>query len=102
MKVPSLGLLNAGPCRFLHTREHHPLMGIGGLLVRPDVPIAIRRILRGSRLAKPRMGIGGVIDDEIDDHANAALPAAMGEFDKVAKRAVARVQAVKIRYVVDI
>jgi hypothetical protein len=35
-----------------------------------------------------------MIDDEVDDDANAALLAAMGELDKVAERAVARCDAV--------
>ena len=48
------------------------------------------------------MRIGGVVDDEIDDDADAALPAAMGELDKVAERAIARIDAVIVRDVVAV
>ena len=48
------------------------------------------------------MLVGGVVDDEIDDHADAALLAAMGEFDEVAERAIARVDAVIVGDVIAI
>ena len=48
------------------------------------------------------MLIGGVVDDEIDDDADAALPAAMGELDEVAERAVARIDAVIVGDVVAV
>src|ERR1700690_732282 len=96
MEVPGAGLLIPGPGRFLHAGKYHALAGIGGLLVGPDIPVAIRRILVASRLLKPRMLIGGMVDDEIDDDADAALPAAVGEVDEVAERAVARIDAIII------
>ena len=43
-----------------------------------------------------------MIDDEVDDDADTALPAAMGEFNKIAERAVARIDAVIIRDVVAV
>src|SRR2546423_6918758 len=48
------------------------------------------------------MLIGSMIDDEIDDDPDAALLAAMGEFDKIAERAVARIDAVIVRNVVAV
>jgi hypothetical protein len=48
------------------------------------------------------MRIRGVVDDKVDDDADAALPAAMGELDKVAERAVARVDAVIVRNIVAV
>ena len=48
------------------------------------------------------MLVGGVVDDEIDDHADAALPAAMGAFHEVAERPVARIDAVIVRYIVTV
>jgi hypothetical protein len=39
------------------------------------------------------MRVRSVVDDEIDDDADATLAAAMGEFDKVAERAVAPIDA---------
>jgi hypothetical protein len=43
-----------------------------------------------------------VIDDEVDDDADAALPAAMGELDKVAERAVSRNDAIIVRDIVAV
>ena len=48
------------------------------------------------------MLVGGVIDDEIDDHADAALLAAMSELYEVAQRTVARIDTVIVRDVVAI
>ena len=48
------------------------------------------------------MLIRGVIDDEIDNDADAALSAAMSEFDEIAERAVARIDAVIVGNVVAV
>ncbi len=48
------------------------------------------------------MLVGGVIDDEVDDYADAALPATMGEFDEVAQGTVARIDAVVVRDIVSV
>ncbi len=48
------------------------------------------------------MLVRGVVDHEIDDHADAALPAAMGELDEIAERAVARIDAVIVGDVVAV
>ena len=48
------------------------------------------------------MLVGGVVDDEIDDDADAALLAAMGELDEIAERAVARIDAVIVGDVVAV
>ena len=48
------------------------------------------------------MLVGGVVDDEIDDDADAALLGAVGELDEVAERAVARIDAVVVGDVVAV
>ena len=48
------------------------------------------------------MLVRGVIDDEVDDDADAALLAAMGELDEIAERAVARIDAVIVGDVVAV
>ena len=48
------------------------------------------------------MLIGGVVDDEVDEDANAALPGAMGEIDKIAQCAVTRIDAVVVGHVIAI
>src|ERR1700720_4876283 len=88
------------PGGFLHAGEHQALAGIGRFRVGPDIPVAIFGVLRASRLPKPGMRIRSVVDDEVDDDADAALPAAMGEFDEVAERAVAWIDAVIVGNVV--
>ena len=54
------------------------------------------------RVLEPGVLVRGVVDDEVDDDADAALLAAMGEFDEVAERAVARIDAVIVRDVVTV
>ena len=48
------------------------------------------------------MLVGGVVDDEIDEHADAALLGAVGELDEIAERAVARIDAVVVGDVVAV
>ena len=79
-----------------------PLSACGRLLLRPDVPVAVLRIGIAARLLEPRMLIRGVVDDEIDQHADAALLGAVGELDEVAERAVARIDAVVVGDVVAV
>src|SRR6185437_12426501 len=100
--IPGPRRLVAGPGGLLHAGEHHALVGIGGLLVGPDIPVAVGRVRRASCVAKPGMRIRGVVDDEIDDDTDAALPATMGEFDEIPERAVAWIDTVIIRDVVTI
>ena len=47
-----------------------------------------------ARLLEPGMLVRGVVDHQIDQHADAALFRGVGEFDKVADRAVTRIDAV--------
>ena len=49
-----------------------------------------------ARLLEPGMLVRGVVDDEIDEHADAALLGAVGELDEVAEGAVARIDAVVV------
>ncbi len=46
------------------------------------------------------MLVGRVVHDKVDDDTDAALLAAVGEFDEVSERAIARIDAVIVRYVV--
>ena len=48
------------------------------------------------------MLVGGVVDDEVDDHADAALLGAVRELDEVAERAVARIDVVVVGDVVAV
>ena len=53
-------------------------------LLRPDVPVAVPRILRFAGGLKPRVLVGGVVNNEIDDDADAALPGLVCEIDEIA------------------
>ncbi len=90
------------PRRRLHGRKHHPFVPAARPLLRPDVPIAVLRLRICARVAKPRMLDGGVVDDEIDDHAHPMLTRLMHELDEVAGRAVARIDAVVVSHVVPV
>ena len=48
------------------------------------------------------MLIGGVIDDEVYNHAQAELPRLVHEFHEVSERARARVHTVKVRDIVPV
>ncbi len=102
MEIPGARFLIPRPGRFLHAGKYHAGVGIRRPLVGPDIPVAVWRVLCAPRLAKPGMLVGGVVDDEVDDDADAALPAAMGEFDEVAERAVTGIDTVIIRDVVAV
>jgi len=66
MEVPSARFLVVRPGRFLYARkEDHSGVGMGGLLIGPDVPIAVFRIGIGACLFKPRVLIGGVIETSV-------------------------------------
>src|ERR1700712_2943303 len=48
------------------------------------------------------MGVRGVIDHEVDDDADAALLAAVRELNEIAQRAIFRVDAIIVGYVVAV
>ena len=48
------------------------------------------------------MFVRGVIDHEIDQHADPALFRGMGEFDKIPERAIARIHTVIVGNVVAV
>ena len=102
MEIPGTGLRIPRPGRFLHAGKHHTFVGIRRLLVRPYIPVAIGRVLGLTRRLEPGVLVGGVVNHEIDDDADAALLAAMGELDEVAQRAVARIDAVIVLDVVAV
>src|SRR6266540_662214 len=72
------------------------------LPLRPDVPVTVLRIGILERLLEPWMLVRCVIDHEVDEHTYAALLRAVGEFDKIADCAVARIDAVIIGHVVAV
>src|SRR5215472_7885437 len=102
MEVPRLGFVVVAPSRFLHARKYHAVIGVRRFLLRPNVPIAVLRIGVLARLLEPRVLVRRVVDDEVDEHTYAALLRSMGKFDKIADRAVTRIDAVIIGHVVTV
>ena len=78
MEIPALGLLVVRPGRFLHAGKHHALVGVGGRFFDQTYQSRYLRIRIAARCLKPAMLVGGVIDDEVDDHADAALLGSRG------------------------
>src|SRR5688572_17595206 len=56
--VVGAGLPVIGPRRLLYPWKHHPLVPSFRTLLRPDVPVTIRRVLRLPRPLKPFVLIG--------------------------------------------
>src|SRR5688572_16009106 len=96
MEVPGLRQLVEGPGLGLLSREDRALMPVRRLLCTPDVPVAVRRIRAASGRDKPRMLIGGVVDDQIEDYPDAALPRRSGQLREVTEAAQCGVDAVII------
>src|SRR5215207_8514837 len=69
-------------------------------LVVPHVEGVMGRLTTHPRRFEPRMLIGSVLHDQIDDDANAALAGRSREVDEVAERAEPSIHAVIVHYVV--
>ena len=95
-------LLVPGPVGFLLVGEDDVARLLRGLLVGPDVEIAVGRVAVGARGLEPRMLVGGVVDDEVGDHPDAAVARRAHELDEVAVRAQPRVDAVEVGDVVAV
>jgi hypothetical protein len=102
VEVVLLRLLVPGPRRLLHTGKHHPLVVIRRPLLRPDIPVAERRVGVGAGVLKPRVIDGRVIGHEVDDDADAERLRVVREGDEVAERAVLVRHAVVVAHVVAV
>ena len=102
VEVPRLCFAIVAPGRLLHAREHHPVLGARRLFLRPDVPIAVFRVGVLACRFEPRMLVRRVVDDEVDQHTDAALLRAMGELDEIADRAIAGIDTVIVGHVVAV
>src|SRR5205823_733451 len=89
-----------GPRGFLHAGEYDAFLEMRRLLFRPYIPIAVFRFRVASRFLEPRVFIGGVINDQIDQDSHAPLLRAVSEFDEIAERPEAPIDVVVIGYVI--
>ena len=62
-----------GPVRRLGVDEDDPRVGVAGVVVGPDVEVAVRAVRVAAAGLEPRVLVGGVVHDEVDDHPDAAL-----------------------------
>ena len=53
--------------------EDDPGVAVAGVVVAPDVEVAVRAVRVAARGLEPRVLVGGVVRDEVDDHPHAAL-----------------------------
>ncbi len=71
--------------------------------VAPDIEVARRRARLGmARLLEPGMLVGGVVDDQLGDHADAAAVRLRHEAAEVAHAAIGRVDRAVVGYVVAV
>ena len=79
-----------------------PLSAFGGFFFDQTYQSRYGEFGIAARLLEPGMLVGGVVDHQVDEDADAALFAAVGELDEIAERAVARIDAVVVRDVVAV
>jgi len=100
--VPGLRLFVARPDRLLDAGKDDAVIDVRRPGVGPDVPVAVLGVAIAARGAEPGVLVGGVVDDQVDQHPHAALVGAVGEFDEIPKRAEARVDVVVVGDVVPV
>ena len=60
------------PVRALGVDEDDPRVGVAGVVVGPHVEVAVGAVGIAAAGLEPRVLVGGVVHDEVDDHAHAA------------------------------
>jgi hypothetical protein len=83
VEVPCLGHLVVSPGGLLDARERHTFLGMRGTPLRPDITVAIPGLRIAPGLLEPGMFVRRVVDHQIDENADTALPGPMCEFNKV-------------------
>ena len=80
-----------GPVRLLGVDEDDPGVGVAGVVIGLYVEITERTLRVAARGLEPGMGVRGVVEDDVDDDANAALMGLVHQVAEVLHGAVARV-----------
>ena len=88
-----------GPVRLLGVDEDDPGVGVAGVVVGPHVEVAEGALGVAARGLEPGMGVRGVVEDHVDDDADAALMGLVHQVAEVLHGAVARVD---VRVVGDV
>ncbi len=95
------GHLVVAPDAVLGVGEH-ARPGVGRGLVAPEVEVAVAAVAVAAGRLEPRVLVGGVVDDQVDDDADAAVVGGADHLDEVAQAAVPRVDAVVVADVVAV
>ncbi|PPS68286.1 hypothetical protein BZZ08_07411 [Streptomyces sp. MH60] len=72
-----------GPVGRLGVDEDDAGVGVAGVVVGPDVVVAVGAVGVLAGLLEPRVLVAGVVHDEVDDHAHAALVGGVHELHEV-------------------
>ena len=102
VQVVLAGLAVIGPVRGLLVGEDDVAGLLGRALVGPDVEVAVRRVRARARRLEPRVLIGGVVHDEVRDHADPAVAAGPDQLREVAERAQRGIDGVEVGDVVAV
>ncbi len=94
------GLVELPHARLL-AREDGLRLLLGGL-VHPHVEVPELRVPAAPRVDEPRVLVGGVVDDEVDDDADAAITGGAQQLDEIAMRAQPRIDPVEVGDVVAV
>ena len=90
------------PVGALLVGEHDVPRLLLGLLVHPDVEVAVRRVAVGACGLEPRVLVGGVVHHQVGDHADAAVARRAQHLGEVAVGAELGVDAVEVADVVAV
>ena len=91
-----------GPGALLLVREGDTGLVVDRLGLGPAVPVAVRRLRVAACVVEPRVLVGGVVEHQVDEDADAAVGCCPYQLDEVADRAEPRVDAVEVGDVVAV
>jgi hypothetical protein len=98
--LPDLAVV--GPHPALIAGEGLGEVGVLGLLVDPDVPVPVGGVGVGPSRLEPRVLVGRVVDDEVDDHPHAPVAGGAHRLHELAERPQPRVDVVEVADVVAV
>src|SRR5260370_30409424 len=102
--VPVIGLGDVipGPVGRLGVEKNDPHALITGVGIAPYVPVSFGVFPGASRLLKPRVLVGSMIEDHIDDDAYSPIMSRRQKCLEILKRPVTWINRCVIRYVVTV
>jgi hypothetical protein len=102
VEVPLAYVLRVRPRRLLDTREHDSRSRVTRPLLRPHVPVAVRRVPAAAGVEEPRVTVRRVVYDKVENDADPTSLGVGHEICEVAARSEPRIDAVVVGYVVAV